>query len=216
VGLTQELLNWTYEQRCQKAVESLKKNGFTAVYCKTRKEALDYIANEAKEATTVGIGGSMTMAELKVADMLTEMGKEILNHNAPNLSPEERMAVRRRQLTCDLFLCSTNALTLTGSLVNVDGSGNRAAAMFFGPRKVIIVAGRNKIVGTVEEGLKRIKDYAAPTNAKRLNLPTPCAQTGFCMDCDSPNRICRITTILEKKPMTTDIHVLVVNEDLGF
>lgn len=211
-----EILDWTYEQKCLKAVESLKKNGFTAVYCKTRKEAVDYIANQAKEASTIGFGGSMTLAQLNVAESLMEMGKELLNHNAPDLSPEEKMAIRRRQLTCDLFLTSTNALTITGCLVNVDGTGNRAASMFFGPKKVIVVAGRNKLVSSIEEGLNRIKMYAAPANARRLNLSTPCADTGFCADCNSPARICRITTILERKPLLTDIHVLVVNEDLGF
>ncbi|MGB9841062.1 lactate utilization protein [Thermovenabulum sp.] len=213
---SKEILNWAYEKNCQKAVESLKKNGFTAVYCTTRKEAVDYIVNQAKEASTIGFGGSMTLVELNVAEVLKEMGKELLNHNAPNLSSEEKMAIRRRQLTCDLFLTSTNALTLTGNLVNIDGTGNRAASMFFGPRKIIIIAGRNKIVGSIEEGLNRIKMYAAPANARRLNLSTPCASTGFCADCNSPERICRITTILERKPLLTDIHVLVVNEDLGF
>lgn len=213
---SKEKLNWAYEKKCQKAVESLKKNGFTAVYCTTRKEAVDYIVNQAKEAFTIGFGGSMTLVELNVAEVLKEMGKELLNHNAPNLSSEEKMAIRRRQLTCDLFLTSTNALTLTGNLVNIDGTGNRAASMFFGPRKIIIIAGRNKIVGSIEEGLNRIKMYAAPANARRLNLSTPCASTGFCADCNSPERICRITTILERKPLLTDIHVLVVNEDLGF
>lgn len=126
------------------------------------------------------------------------------------------MTSSKEMLTCDLFLTSTNALTLTGNLVNIDGTGNRAASMFFGPRKIIIIAGRNKIVGSIEEGLNRIKMYAAPANARRLNLSTPCASTGFCADCNSPERICRITTILERKPLLTDIHVLVVNEDLGF
>ncbi|MCG0275354.1 MAG: lactate utilization protein [Thermosediminibacteraceae bacterium] len=211
-----ELLNWTFEQKCKKAVQALKKNGFTAVYCKTKNEAVEYIINEAKEASTIGFGGSMTIAELKIADTLREMGKELLNHNAPGLSPEEKIAIRRRQLTCDLFLTSTNALTLTGCLVNTDGTGNRVASMVFGPKKVIVVAGRNKLVADLDEAFKRIKTYAAPTNAKRLQYATPCASTGFCEDCKSPNRICRITTIIERKPTLTDIHVLVVNEDLGF
>ncbi|TYP52440.1 lactate utilization protein [Thermosediminibacter litoriperuensis] len=216
MSFTQDLLSWTHEQKCQKAVESLKKRGFTAVYCKTKQEAVDYIIKEAGEASTIGFGGSMSVTDLKIADTLREMGKELLIHGAPGLSPEERLAVMRRQLTCDLFLTGTNALTLTGCLVNTDGTGNRAASMFFGPKKVIVVAGRNKLVSDTEEALRRIKMYAAPTNAKRLQCETPCARTGFCADCDSPDRICRITTILERKPRLTDIHVLVVNEDLGF
>ncbi|WP_243113657.1 lactate utilization protein [Desulfofundulus salinus] len=155
------------------------------------------------------------MADLKVAEALREMGKELLIHGLPELSPEERLTIMRRQLTCDLFLTGTNALTLTGCLVNIDATGNRVASMVFGPKKVIIVAGRNKLVEDEEEAIKRIKAYAAPPNARRLNCKTPCVETGFCADCNSPDRICRIITVMERKPRLTDVRVLVVNEDLG-
>lgn len=212
---TEELLNWASEQKCLKAVEALGKKGFTAVFCAQKQAAFDYIIKEASEAGTVGFGGSMSVAGLNLADKLQEMGKELLNHNVPGLSPEEKLAVLRSQPTSDLYLTGTNALTLTGCLVNIDGVGNRVGSMGFGPKKVIIVAGRNKLVNDIEEALKRIKAYASPTNAKRLNYNTPCAKTGFCTDCNSPDRICRITTIIEYKPRLTDIRVLVVNEDMG-
>ncbi|MCL6635233.1 MAG: lactate utilization protein [Peptococcaceae bacterium] len=215
MGLTEELVNWSHEQKCRKAVEALGKKGFTAVYCSNGRQAHDYIVKEAADAATVGFGGSLSVAGLAVADKLKEMGKELLNHNIPGLSPGERLAVLRRQLTCDLFLTGTNALTLTGCLVNIDATGNRVGAMAFGPGKVIVVAGRNKLVSDVEEALKRIKAMAAPPNAKRLNFDTPCAKTGFCADCNSPDRICRIVTVMERKPRLTDVHVLVVNEDMG-
>jgi len=144
------------------------------------------------------------------------MGKELLDHNQAGLNPEEKMAVMRRQLTSDLFLASANAVTLTGNIISIDGNGNRVASMIFGPKKVILVVGRNKLVGDVDEGLKRIKAIAAPLAAKRLNIDTPCAKTGFCIDCKSPGRICAITVILERKPRLSDFRVLVVNEDLGF
>jgi hypothetical protein len=113
-------------------------------------------------------------------------------------------------------LTGTNAVTLDGILVNIDGNGNRVGAMIFGPKKVIIVVGRNKIVdGSAEDAIARIKEWASPPNAMRLSKQTPCAVTGICSDCDSPQRICRITTILDRKPTLTDIHVLVVNEDMG-
>jgi hypothetical protein len=122
----------------------------------------------------------------------------------------------RRQLTCDLFLTGTNALTMDGCLVNIDATGNRAAAMFFGPDKVIVVAGRNKIVnGDIDDAVRRIKGCASPPNTRRLNFKTPCASTGLCSDCSSPDRICRITTIIDRKPRQTDLRVLVVNEDMG-
>jgi hypothetical protein len=216
MGKTAELVHWTYEQKCHRAVESLGKNGFIALYCRTAQEAYDYIVAESADAATVGFGGSMTVADLGVEDRLQSMGKELLIHGVPGLSLEERVAIMRRQLTCDLFLTGTNAVTLSGWLVNIDASGNRVGSMFFGPRKVIVVAGRNKLVdGDGMDAVKRIKDWASPPNAKRLNYNTPCAKTGFCSDCNSPDRICRITTIIDRKPRLTDVRVLVVNEDMG-
>lgn len=213
---TDELVRWTQEQKCEKAVEALGQNGFTAVYCRTAAEARDYILNEATGADSIGFGGSRSIVDLLVQEDLSAQGKEILNHAAPGLSPEEKMTVMRRQLTCDLFLTGTNAVTLNGWLVNIDGNGNRVAAMTFGPKKVIVVAGRNKLVeGDLQAAISRVKNYASPPNARRLNLNTPCAKTGFCSNCSSPDRICRITTIIDRKSKTMDIHVLVVNDDLG-
>ncbi len=216
MSLTQELVAWSYEQKCGKVVAALEKNGFTAIYCPTVAPAREYILAEAGEAATVGFGGSLSVAEMGVIEPLREAGKELLIHSAPGLALEERLALMRRQLTCDLFLTGTNAVTLSGFLVNIDATGNRVASMFFGPKKVIVVVGRNKIVeGGVPEAMQRVKEWATPPNAKRLNFKTPCAQTGFCSDCNSPERLCRVTTVLERKPRFTDIRVLVVNEDLG-
>ena len=217
MSLTDELVLWTHEQKCLKAVESLAKNGFGALYCATPQEAFDCIVREAADATTIGFGGSMTIVGLGIEARLREQGKEILNHANPALSRDEKLEIMRRQLTCDLFLSGTNALTLSGELVNIDATGNRVAAMFFGPRKVIVVAGRNKLVdGTVQDAIQRVKNWATPPNAKRLNFKTPCASTGFCSDCNSPDRLCRVTTIIDRKPRFTDLQVLVVNADLGF
>lgn len=217
MGMTEDLVNWTHEQKCRKAVASLEKNGFTARYCATPQDAAEYIVAGASEAATVGFGGSMSIVALGVEQQLRERGKEILNHASPGLSLDEKLVVLRRQLTCDLFLSGSNALTLNGELVNIDGVGNRVAAMLFGPRKVIVVAGRNKLVdGTVQDAIIRIKSWASPPNAKRLNCNTPCASTGFCGNCNSPERICRATTIIDRRPRLTDLHVLVVNAELGF
>lgn len=216
MSLTTELVDWTCEQKCRTAVAALEKNGFTALYCPSGKEASDYIVAEAADAGSVGFGGSMSVVDLQVIDRLGAMGKELLIHGAPGLSLEERVAIMRRQLTCDLFLSGTNALTLGGWLVNIDATGNRVGAMLFGPQKVIVVAGRNKLVdGGVEEAIARIKEWASPPNARRLSYKTPCATTGFCSDCNSPDRICRVTTVIDRKPRLTDLRVLVVNEDLG-
>ncbi len=216
MSLTRELVDWTWERKCLKAVEALEKNGFGAVYCKTAKEAADHIIAESEGARSVGFGGSMSVKDLDVAPRLLEKGKELLNHSAPGLAFEERLEIMRRQLTCDLFLSGTNALTLSGCLVNIDAIGNRVGSMFFGPGKVVVVAGRNKLVdGDTAAAVRRVKEWASPPNARRLNHKTPCATTGFCSDCDSPERICRVVTVLERKPRYTDLRVLVVNEDLG-
>ncbi len=209
-------LLWVYEQRCKMAVASLQKNGFDAVYCKRREDACRNIIDEARKARTIGFGGSMTVRELQLEPELEQLGVELLQHNKPGLSAEEKLSIRRRQLTCDLFLTGSNAVTLNGQLVNVDGVGNRVGAMMFGPKQVIVVMGRNKIVEDVHAAIKRIKAVAAPANARRLNLKLPCAVTGQCSECQSPERICRATVILDKKPSQANIRVLIINDDLGY
>ncbi len=213
---TQDLNTWTAEKKCLKVVENLSKKHFTAVYCPKAADAAEYIMEHAENAKSVGFGGSLSVADLKLTSRLAEQGKEILNHGFPDLTPEQKMNTMKRQQTCDLFLSGTNAVTLDGCLVNIDGNGNRVAAMIYGPTTVIVVAGRNKIVeGDVADAIRRIKDKSAPPNAMRLGKQTPCATTGFCCDCDSPQRICHVTTIIDSKPSLTDFHVLVVNEDMG-
>lgn len=217
MGLTEELVSWTHEQKCQKAVESLGKHGFTALFCPTPQDAVDYILASAAEAQSIGFGGSMSVVGLGVEALLRELGKEILNHGNPAFSLEQRLEIMRRQLTCDLFLSGCNALTLNGELINIDATGNRVASMFFGPRMVIVVAGRNKLVdGTPHDAIERVRNWATPPNARRLNFKTPCASTGFCSNCNSPERLCRVTTIIDRKPRFTDVRVLVVNADMGF
>ena len=213
---TLELNTWSSEKKCRAVVAALEKKHFTAVYCATSQEAADYILKQAEGARNVGFGGSLSVADLKLTSVLAGQGKEILNHGFPDLTPEQKKEIMKRQQTCDLFLTGTNAVTLDGCLVNIDGNGNRVSAMIYGPSMVIVVAGRNKIVeGDVADAIRRIKDKSAPPNAMRLGKQTPCAVTGFCADCDSPQRICHITTIIDSKPSLTDLRVLVVNEDMG-
>ena len=217
MSMTIELTTWTWQQKCLRTVESLGKNGFAATYCTTVDEARRRILDEAADAASVAFGGSMTIAGMGIEQLLKEQGKEILNHADPGLSREAKMEVMRRGLTADLYLCGTNAITVSGELINIDATGNRVAAMFFGPKKVIVVAGRNKLVdGSVDEAIMRVKQWATPPNARRLNFNTPCATTGFCSNCNSPDRLCRVTTIIDRKPRFTDLQVLVVNADLGF
>lgn len=216
MNTTSELVQWSHEQKCRKTVESLIRNDFTAHFCATSQDAYDYILAQASTVNSIGFGGSLTITGLAVEAPLREQGKQVFNHALPGLTRDERLQVMRNQLTCDLFLAGVNALTISGEIVNIDATGNRVAAQFFGPRSVILVAGRNKLVeGTVQDAIKRIKDRATPPNAKRLNFKTPCAQTGFCANCNSPDRLCRVTVVMDRKPRFTDVQVLVVNEDLG-
>jgi hypothetical protein len=126
------------------------------------------------------------------------------------------MEVMRQQQICDLFICSSNAISLQGELFNIDGHGNRVAAMSFGPRKVIVVAGTNKIVADEEAAWQRIRTVAAPINFKRLNRPNPCAKYGVCMNCNLNSRGCNIYVATRRKPPMMDFHVFIVNEPLGF
>jgi hypothetical protein len=128
---------------------------------------------------------------------------------------EERIELNRKALLAKVFLSSTNAVTEDGKLFNVDATGNRVGAMFIGPEKVIIVCGVNKIVKDIEAAEKRVKEWTAPQNAKRLNKKTPCTETGVCADCSSPDRICNIYVTLAKKPTRTDVLVILVGENLG-
>ncbi|WP_082204324.1 lactate utilization protein [Clostridium homopropionicum] len=200
----------------EKVVEALKKNWFNAVYLENKEEAVKYILENIKEGDKVGFGGSATIKELGIAEEAKKLGAIVLDHGMPNLTAEEKMEIRRAQLTSDLFLCSSNAITLNGELVNVDGAGNRVAAMTFGPKKVIVAVGINKICIDEKAALERIKMIAAPMNSKRLGLSTPCAQTGVCMDCKNESRICRSYNVLKKKPMATDLTVLVIGENIGY
>lgn len=213
---TRELNNWLTSKKCKALVEVLNKKHFKAIYCENGEAAAEYILRAAEDAKSIGFGGSLSVADMKLTTELAEAGKEILNHGFPDLTPEDRIEVMKRQQTCDLFLSGTNAATLDGCLINIDGLGNRVSAMIYGPKKVIVVVGRNKIVeGDFTDGIKRIKNESAPPNAMRLGKETPCAKTGFCHDCASPDRICHVTTIIDSKPSGTDLHVLVVNEDMG-
>ena len=211
-----EFTQWHNETLGNKTVEALKKNGFEAEWCASGAEAKEKILGLIPEGATVGFGGSWTVKDLGIAEALAEKGNSLLDHGVPGLTNEERLEIRKKQLTCDVFLTGTNAVTMNGELVNTDGVGNRVAAMIFGPGKVIVVMGANKIVQDLDEAFQRIERVAAPINNKRLGTPNPCTQTGICMDCQGPTRICNITTVLWKRPKATNFHVILVGEDLGF
>ncbi|MEI6874573.1 MAG: lactate utilization protein [Spirochaetota bacterium] len=208
--------SWHDETIGQAACEALKRHAFDARYVASAKEALDIILSFAKPGMTVGFGGSMTIQAIGPREKLAELGAKLLDHNAPGLDPEKKTEIRRAQLTCDLFLSGSNAVTLDGELVNVDGTGNRVAALTFGPRKTVVVVGVNKIVRNLEEAWARIETRAAPMNNRRLKYANPCVKAGTCSDCQGETRICRIYHVLKRRPSSTDFTVIVVGEALGF
>jgi len=207
---------WMMEERCKKTVEKLKAHDFEAVFVKTKEEASAEIWKYVTPKARVGVGGSLSVRELGILSQMEAKGSILLDHWKPGLSKEEILGIRKSQPSCDLFLGSVNAVTLNGELLNIDGTGNRTNASVFGPGKVILVAGYNKIVENVQEGINRIRNVAAPLNARRLNVDVPCAKIGKCVDCNSPNRICRVLVIHERKPIFTDMLIILVGEELGY
>jgi L-lactate utilization protein LutB len=196
--------------------EALKKNSFDARYAATSAEALEIVASFMKPGMKVGFGGSTTIQALGARKRAADLGAVLLDHNAAGLNEEQKNELRREQLTCDLFLSSSNAVTLKGELVNVDGTGNRIAALTFGPRKTVVVVGVNKIVRDLDEAWARLETAAAPMNNLRMKRPNPCAKSGICSDCGGDTRICRVYQILKRRPTQSDFTVVVVGEQLGF
>jgi len=214
VQLMREVKTWFTNQRIQRTLAALEKNGFQTFFASTRSEALEKVLSLIPSNANVGIGGSATLREINLIDALAARGNTIFEHWQ---QPEENVvAIMRKQLNSDVFLASSNAVTEDGKLINIDKAGNRVAGIIFGPKKIILVVGMNKIVENVDEGIKRAKNVAAPMNARRRGDKTPCAVTGVCTDCDAQDRVCNVITIMEKKPSRSDISVVLVGEELGF
>ena len=163
---------------------------------------------------SVGIGGSATVRDMGLAESLQENGNEVCWHWLA--AKEAKQAARDKALMADVYMSSSNALTMDGRLVNIDGTGNRAAGLIYGPHEVVVIVGKNKIVKGLDEAVERIKRDTCPKNARRLGLDTPCARTGRCYDCRTAARMCNVTFILEAptRPVKA-FHVLIVKEDLG-
>ncbi|MDR2489142.1 MAG: lactate utilization protein [Desulfovibrio sp.] len=210
------LIQWHNETLGKRAVEALKKNKFQAEYFHDPQGAAAYVAGLVPHGASVGIGGTWTEREIGLTEHIVSKGCTVFDHGVVGLAPEERNAIRYKQITADVFISGSNAITLKGELVNRDAFGNRVAAMMFGPKKVIIIAGTNKIVRDLEEAEQRIKMYAAPINNKRYETPNPCVQLGECVDCNNKTRICNITTIISRCPPLTEIHVAIIGGRFGF
>jgi L-lactate utilization protein LutB len=198
---------------------ALEKNNFDVFLAETAKEAANLLEERILPELrpgSVSWGGSMTfMATGLYASLKASITMEVFDTFDKSAPAEEVLERRRRGLLADVFVTGTNAVTETGMLVNLDMIGNRIGGLTFGPRHVVVLAGRNKVVPDVEEAMARIKNYVAPANAMRLDKKTPCVKTGFCENCSSPDRICNTWTITEKSFPKGRIRIVLINQDLG-
>ena len=198
----------------KKTIKSLEKNGFKAVYFDDSDSAVKYLMESIKTDETVGFGGSMTVKSLEIPEKLIERGNTVFFHWLES-TPEGMAEARKKAAHADVYISSTNALSEDGQLVNTDNIGNRVTAMIYGPKKVYVVCGINKIASNLEAAIQRVKDNSYK-NARRLKLDTPCAHTEKCNDCRSPQRMCNVTTIIDRKPGGIEMEVVIVGQELGY
>lgn len=200
----------------EKVMENLRLNKMAPYYAENSEKAKDIVRELVKNDELITSGGSMTLAESGIIDMLTsEFGNAYLDRSAGK-DREAVEEIMRKAFVSDTFLSSTNALTEDGELYNVDGNGNRVSAMIFGPKQVVIVVGVNKIVKDIAEAKERVEKVAAPKNTVRLERATPCVKTGVCGHCRSEDRICCSYVILAQQRVPDRIKVIIVDEELGY
>lgn len=203
-----------YDKLGPKVVENLKRRYFDAYYCQTGEEALKQVLSLIPKGDVVAWGGSVTVDSLGILEAVKKTNPVIDRDSAATM--EERMDLMRKALLSDTFLMSANAISEDGQLFNIDGNGNRTAALVFGPKSVIVVAGMNKVVKTVEDAESRVRNIAAPMNAQRFNLTTPCSVNASCADCLSPSCICATMLRTRLCKPAGKIKVVLVGEALGF
>lgn len=207
---------WVREKRIEKTIKALENNNMNGYLVNSREELLDKLEELVKENSLVGCGGSQTLFETGVIDYLRNGKYEFLDRYKEGLTPQDIKNMYRKAFCADAYFTSTNAITENGELYNVDGNGNRVAAMLYGPDKVIVITGVNKIVKDVDEAIKRNEQIAAPANAKRIGTNTPCKTVGYCIDCSSPDRICCEYTLIKKQRTANRIHVIFLNNNFGY
>lgn len=204
-----------YENAAGTIIKNLKKRRMEGFYCATKEEAVKKALELMPEGSSIGWGGSMTLDEAGLMEAIRSANYEIIDRDLAK-TDAERKETFAKILNCNYFLMSTNAITLDGELVNIDGRGNRISFLCFGPEHVLVVAGMNKVVSNVESGIKRVHDIASPPNTVRLNKNTPCSKTGRCADCLSDDCICAQTLVTRLSQDPDRIKVILVGEELGY
>jgi len=205
------------EKVAAKIIKNLEKRRMAGSYAVDAAQAKAEIVDMVPQGATVFRCGSMTAVGLGLWEAIAALPEvKLIDPYRAELSPEEGLELRRQGLTADVMIASTNAITLDGRLVNLDGMGNRVAAMAFGPKKVILVVGINKVAPDLETAVARVKHHAAPINNIRYGLNNPCVETGLCSDCRSPQRICNMWSTIEGHMIKDRIHVKLIGENLGY
>lgn len=205
-----------YKNQADTIIANLKKRRIDGFYCPTRKDAVEKAMQLVEKNSSVSFGGSVTLSESGVMAALKAREDITLYDRSKASTPEEIGEIYRKAFSCDSYFMSTNAITLDGELVNIDGNGNRVAALIFGPASVIIVCGMNKVAPNTEAAIARVRNMAAPPNCNRLGRNTPCASAGRCADCLSPDCTCNHTVITRRSGIEGRIKVLLVGEELGY
>lgn len=204
-----------YTKQAATLIKHLEKRGMKGSYCASKEEATKLALSLMPEGSSISWGGSMSIMEAGLIDALYTKDSYTLYDRA-KCPAEEQDNVIRQSFFADFYLMSSNAITLDGQLVNIDGLGNRVAAMIYGPKKVIMLVGMNKVAATVEDAIHRVHNIASPQNTIRLGKETPCAHTGVCHNCLSPDCICMQTVITRNSRIPGRIHVILVGESLGY
>ncbi len=204
-----------YENVANTIIKNLSKRQMEGYYCQDKKAAIQKVLELIPKGASIGWGGSMTLIETGLMDAIKIGDYKIIDRDmAKNL--EEQRKVYGKICCSDFFMMSTNAITLEGELINIDGRGNRVAFLCFGPQNVLILAGMNKVVTDVESGIKRARDISAPPNAIRLNKKTPCGITGKCEDCYSSDCMCGQFVVTRRSGIPNRIKVILIGEELGY
>ncbi len=200
----------------EETLKNLKANRINARYFISRDELEKYLSDVIRDDMLVGVGDSMTLEELDLYEYLRNRNIRFLDKYDPKLSKDEKKKLYIDNFSSDCFITSANAITNTGKIYNLDGNGSRVAPMIYGPKRVIIICGINKIVETDELALLRIREIAAPKDAIRLNKNTPCTKTGKCMDCKSKEKICNYHTVIQGQFDENRIEVLFIDGSYGY
>ena len=206
---------WHALTMAEKLKKNLKKRNIEMFYLEKKEELPDLIKTFVKENETVSYGGSVTLKETGVLDFFRRGNYVLLDRDAYE-TREEKDEIYRKTFNADHYFLSASAVTMDGEIVNVDGNGNRIAAMIFGPKKVFVIIGMNKITADIKEAEERIKLYAGPMDAKVLSKQTPCTITGECADCNSPDRICNKYLVYRREMNPDRMKVILINDNLGY